>query len=94
MSLQLLKGSHHLPCIPAHLAAASQQGRTRTIQGKQLDYRSLMALTATIYNVDVELSGLVQRLVVNDVEVGFLIEAELDRRHPERHLSRPYRTRL
>ena len=38
--------------------------------------------------VDVELSGLVQRLVVNDVEVGPLIEAELDRRHPERLLFR------
>jgi hypothetical protein len=34
--------------------------------------------------VDVELSGLVQGLVVNEVEVGELIEAELDRRHPER----------
>jgi hypothetical protein len=38
--------------------------------------------------VDVELSGLVQRLVVNDVDVGPLIEAELDRRHPERLLFR------
>jgi uncharacterized protein YjbI with pentapeptide repeats len=34
--------------------------------------------------VDVELSGLVQGLVVNEVEVGTLIEDELDRRHPER----------
>lgn len=38
--------------------------------------------------VDVELSGLVQRLVVNDVDVGPLVEAELDRRHPERQLFR------
>jgi hypothetical protein len=38
--------------------------------------------------VDVELSGLVQHLVVNDVEVGPLVEAELDRRHPERLLFR------
>jgi uncharacterized protein YjbI with pentapeptide repeats len=38
--------------------------------------------------VDVELSGLVQGLVVNDVDVGPLIEAELDRRHPERELLR------
>jgi hypothetical protein len=34
--------------------------------------------------VDVELSGLVEGLVVNDVAVGPLIEAELDRLHPER----------
>ena len=34
--------------------------------------------------VDVELSGLLQGLIVNDVDVGPLIEAELDRRHPER----------
>jgi len=38
--------------------------------------------------VDVELSGLVQGLVVNDVDVGPLIETELDRRHPERHWLR------
>ena len=38
--------------------------------------------------VDVELSGLVQGLVVNDVDVGPLIEAELDRRHPEREWLR------
>jgi hypothetical protein len=38
--------------------------------------------------VDVEVSGLVQRLVVNDVDVGPLVEAELDRRHPERLLFR------
>jgi DinB superfamily/Pentapeptide repeats (8 copies) len=38
--------------------------------------------------VDVELSGLVQGLVLNDVEVGALVEAELDRRHPERLLFR------
>ena len=33
---------------------------------------------------DVDLSGLVGRLVVNDVDVTDFVEAELERRHPER----------
>lgn len=39
--------------------------------------------------VDVEISGEVQGLRVNGVDVGPLVEAELDRRHPERALIRP-----
>jgi hypothetical protein len=38
--------------------------------------------------VDVELSGLITGMTVNDVEVAPLIQAELDRRHPERVLLR------
>jgi hypothetical protein len=38
--------------------------------------------------VDADLSGLITGLRVNDVEVAPLIEAELDRRHPERVLLR------
>jgi hypothetical protein len=37
---------------------------------------------------DVDIDGAVDGLVVNGVEVGPLIEAELDRRHPERVLLR------
>lgn len=39
--------------------------------------------------VDVDISGEVQGLRVNGVDVGPLVEAELDRRHPERALMRP-----
>jgi len=38
--------------------------------------------------VDVELSGLITGMTVNGVEVAPLIQAELDRRHPERLLLR------
>lgn len=38
---------------------------------------------------DVEISGEIGRLVVNDVEVGPLVEAELDRRYPDRPAMRP-----
>lgn len=34
--------------------------------------------------VDVDISGEVDNVRINDVDVGPLIEAELDRRHPER----------
>jgi DinB family protein/pentapeptide repeat protein len=39
--------------------------------------------------VDVEMNGLVENVRINDVEVGPLIEAELDRRYPERAKLRP-----
>ena len=42
--------------------------------------------------VDVNISGLVGNLVVNDVEVTAFVEAELDRRHPERAQVRAMRT--
>lgn len=38
---------------------------------------------------DADISGEVQRLTVNGVDVMPLVEAELDRRHPERALMRP-----
>jgi len=39
--------------------------------------------------VNARISGLIDGLTVNDVEVGPLIRAELDRRHPERTKLRP-----
>jgi hypothetical protein len=42
--------------------------------------------------VDVNVSGLVDNFVVNDVDVTAFVEAELDRRHPERVQLRQVRT--
>ena len=42
--------------------------------------------------VDVSLSGLVDNLVVNDVDVTAFVEGELDKRHPERVQVREMRT--
>ena len=42
--------------------------------------------------VDVNVSGLVDRFVVNDVDVTAFVEGELDRRHPERVQLRAVRT--
>ena len=42
--------------------------------------------------VDVRVSGFVGNLVVNDVDVTAFVEAELDRRHPERVQLRQMRT--
>jgi hypothetical protein len=42
--------------------------------------------------VDVRMSGLVGNFVVNDVDVTAFVEAELDRRHPERVQLREMRT--
>jgi len=39
--------------------------------------------------VDVDINGLVDNVRINDVDVGPLIEAELNRRHPERAKLRP-----
>lgn len=39
--------------------------------------------------VDVEMSGYVDNLRINEVDVGPLVEAELDRRYPERSKMRP-----
>ena len=39
--------------------------------------------------VDVDISGLIRNLRVNGVEVGPLVEAELDRRYPDRAAIRP-----
>ena len=42
--------------------------------------------------IDVSVSGLVERFVVNDVDVTAYVEAELDRLHPERVQARHLRT--
>jgi len=42
--------------------------------------------------VDVSVSGLVENFLVNDVDVSEYVEAELDRRHPERAQVRAMRT--
>jgi DinB superfamily/Pentapeptide repeats (8 copies) len=42
--------------------------------------------------VDVRMSGLVENLVVNDVDVTAFVEGELDKRHPERIQLRKMRT--
>ena len=39
--------------------------------------------------IDVEIDALVQNVTINGVDVGPLVEAELDRRHPERLALRP-----
>lgn len=44
------------------------------------------------YLVNVNVSGRVDNLVVNDVDVTAFVEAELDRRHPERARLRQMRT--
>ncbi len=46
------------------------------------DFSGVRAVSGTF--ADVELSGWVQRLVVNGVDVTDYVAAELDRRHPER----------
>jgi hypothetical protein len=42
-----------------------------------------------VFLEDVEITGAVRNLVVNGVDVAPLVEAELDRRYPERALMRP-----
>ncbi|MGI8700452.1 MAG: DinB family protein [Nocardioidaceae bacterium] len=42
---------------------------------------------AVLVNIDID--GLVDNVTINDVEIGPLLEAELDRRHPERAKLRP-----
>jgi hypothetical protein len=42
-----------------------------------------------VFLEDVEITGAVRNLVVNGVDVGPLVEAELNRRYPERALMRP-----
>ncbi len=44
------------------------------------------------YGSDVRLSGLFERVVVNDVDVTRYVEAELDRHHPARRLAREARS--
>jgi hypothetical protein len=53
---------------------------------RDVDLTKVRILDAVL--VDAELSGLINGLTVNDVEVAPLIQAELDRRYPERLLLR------
>ena len=57
---------------------------------RECDLRGARILASWL--VDVRLSGLVENLVVNDVDVSAYVEAELDRRHPERVMVREMRT--
>ncbi len=54
------------------------------------DLRSVKVVDSWL--VDVNLSGMVGNLRVNDVDVTAFVEAELDRRHPERVQLRAVRT--
>ena len=47
---------------------------------------------ADAWLIDVRLSGYVERLVVNDVDVTDFVDAELDRQHPERVQLRQVQT--
>ena len=47
------------------------------------------AIVSGAFLVDLELTGEIRNLVVNGVDVAPFVEAELDRRHPERSLMRP-----
>lgn len=65
--------------------------RFRHVDLRDIDVRGAV-VTGSMRGVefwDLELSGEVVRLVVNGVDVGPLVEAELDRRMPERSLMRP-----
>lgn len=53
----------------------------------QVDLRGVVMRGVRL--VDVDIDGEVSNLVINGVEVGPLIEAELDRRHPDRAKMRP-----
>lgn len=66
----------------------------RTFEGEDLQgarFRDVDMRGAQLrgaWMADVEIDGIVEGMVVNGVDVGPLIEAELDRRHPERALLR------
>lgn len=55
---------------------------------RNVDLSGAKVMEATLVNA--RFSGLIDGLVINDVEVGPLIEAELDRRYPERLKLRPH----
>jgi uncharacterized damage-inducible protein DinB len=57
---------------------------------RDCDLRSLKVVDSWL--VDVNLSGLIGNFVVNDVDVTAFVEAELDRRHPERAQVREMQT--
>jgi DinB superfamily/Pentapeptide repeats (8 copies) len=57
---------------------------------RDCDLRGVKIVDAWL--VDVNISGLIGNLVVNDVDVTAFVEAELDRRHPERAKVRQMQT--
>jgi DinB superfamily/Pentapeptide repeats (8 copies) len=57
---------------------------------RDCDLRELKVVDSLL--VDVNVSGLIDNVVVNDVDVTAFVEAELDRRHPERAQVREMRT--
>jgi hypothetical protein len=55
-------------------------------------YRAVTFLRVRMTGVefdDVEISGEIRKLVINGVDVGPLIQAEFDRRYPDRVKTRP-----
>jgi hypothetical protein len=59
-------------------------------QFRSCDLREVKVVDSWL--VDVNVSGIVRNFVVNDVDVTAFVEAELDRRHPERVQLREMRT--
>lgn len=57
---------------------------------RDCDLRGLKVVDSWL--VDVNISGLIESFVVNDVDVTAFVEAELDRRYPERALVRQMQT--
>ena len=78
---------------------AAEYSRTDRFRGARIHLSDLAGLEirdcgldglkiVDCYGADVSLGGDFRRLVVNDVDVTAYVEAELDRRHPERALVR------
>jgi hypothetical protein len=66
--------------------------RLRGVDLSDAQFRSVDLSRVVMHSVDlvdVEINGEVQNLVINGVDVAPLIEAELDRRHPDRVKMRP-----
>ena len=64
--------------------------RSCDLSGSRFDSVDLHgAVLRGVELVDVEIDGLLQNVTVNGVDVGPLVEAELDRRDPDRVLMRP-----
>jgi len=70
----------------AHFTGADLTGATF----RDCDLRRLKVVDSWL--VDVDVSGLVERFVVNDVDVTAYVEGELDRRHPARVQLRAVQT--
>src|SRR5262245_35145180 len=85
-----LRGRHRPVRVPSRGIAAVEDRRDERFTGVDLrgarfrdcDLRDIKVTDAML--IDADISGLIQGLRVNGVEVAPLVEAELDRRHPER----------